>query len=140
MKEKLYQLAITAPLNKSFEVIEITEDNNDAYTIYIESLEGITINDCSLLTKHILNHLPEESNISLSVSSAGIDKPLRYPIQFLKNIGKKIEITSKNGKKQVGILKHYDEQKLIISKNEKKEVKELTFFHEEIQKVKVKIF
>jgi|YNPMSStandDraft_1061717.scaffolds.fasta_scaffold00285_14 ribosome maturation factor RimP len=140
MKDKLREIALAAPINKIFEVIEITEDKNNSYTIYVESLDGITIDDCTNLTKHILNNIPKEISIGLTVSSAGIDKPLRAPIQFLKNIEKKVEIKTKDGKKHIGILHKYNFKEITIIKKEKKKTCELTLKHDDILQVKVKIF
>ncbi len=140
MKEKLYKIAAKASLNKTFEIIEITEEGNNMFTIYIESLEGITISDCTNLSKFILSNLPKDLNISLTVSSAGIDKPLRSPIQFFKNIGKKIEVKTKEGKKHVGFLQKYDDKGITITKELNNDTCKEIFNHEEVNQVKVKIF
>jgi len=138
MKEKLYHIAQTAQIGKSFEIIEIVEERSDKFVVYIESLEGITIKDCEILSKHILTNLPKEINIELTVSSAGIDRPLRAPIQFKKNIGKNVEIKTNDGKRYVGLLTEYSDEYLAIV--EKKTNKEMRFDKLNIYQVKVKIF
>ncbi|NSW44961.1 MAG: hypothetical protein HPY79_03945 [Bacteroidales bacterium] len=141
MKEKLFDIASKTPLNKNFEIIEITESRGNSYCIYIESLEGITIDDCALMSRFVFEQLSEEINIELTVSSAGIDKPLRAPIQFIKNIGHKVEIKTTDGKKIIGTLKSYTpEQTVIELEGKKNTTKELILENNLIKQVKVKLF
>lgn len=141
MKEKLFKIALGAPLSKTFEIIEIVELKDNCYTIYIESLDGVSIDDCATMSKYIFEQLPEETNIELTVSSAGIDKPLRAPIQFIKNTGRKVEVKTKDGKKHIGTLVKYAEENITLhieSKN--KTIKELVLEQNIIKQVKVKLF
>lgn len=141
MKEKLEVIASRAPLNKNFEVIEIIEDKKDCYTIYLESLEGITIDDCATVSQFIFSQLPEDTNIELTVSSAGIDKPLRSPIQFVKNKGKRVEVKTIDGRKFIGILNDYNSNYLyLIQKIKGKEQKEIVLEKNIIKQVKIKLF
>jgi len=141
MKEKLLKIASEAPLKKKFEIIEITESKGNGYTIYIESLEGILIDDCAAMSKYIFEQLPEDTNIELTVSSAGIDKPLRAPIQFQKNIGRKIEVKTTDGKKHIGTLTNYNKESLTLQiEGKNKTTKELVLDQNIIKQVKVKLF
>ncbi|MCX7861584.1 MAG: hypothetical protein N2449_01150 [Bacteroidales bacterium] len=139
-KEELKQIALTANIGKAFEVIEITEHKEHHFTIFIESLEGITIDDCAAVLRHIIQQLPQPNTLELTVSSAGIDKPLRAPIQFLKHIGKKVEIKTRDGKKHIGTLHEYTPTKTTIIQETKKEKIETVFLNEFIQSVKIIIF
>lgn len=141
MKEKLFKIASKAPLKKTFEVIEIVESKDKSYVIYIESLEGILIDDCVTMSKYILQKLPKETNIELTVSSAGIDKPLRSPIQFIKNKGQKVEVKTNDGKKHIGILLNYTKENItLLTESKNKTTKELILEHQIIKQVKVKLF
>lgn len=141
MKEKLLKIASETPLKKAFEIIEIAESKGNSYTIYIESLEGILIDDCATMSKYIFNQLPEDTNIELTVSSAGIDKPLRAPIQFQKNIGKKVEVKTTDGKKHIGTLMSYKTENLTLQlEGKNKTKKEIIIEQNIIKQVKVKLF
>lgn len=141
MKEKLLKIASEAPLKKTFEIIDIVESKNNSFTIYIESIEGIFIDDCAMMSKYISEQLPQETNIELTVSSAGIDKPLRAPIQFLKNIGRKVEVKTNDGKKHTGTLVKYTKENITLHMEGKnKTIKELILEQNIIKQVKVKLF
>lgn len=140
MVEKIKNIILQAPLNKEFEVIEIEQEQNGNITIYIDSLSGISIDDCVIVSKYIQKNIPETENINLTVSSGGIDKPLRAPIQFLKNIGKEVIVKLTNGKKITGTLIAYNNKLLTLSVKEKKQTIEKQIQHSDIQQVKVKLF
>ncbi len=94
----------------------------------IDSDTPITIDDCEKVTKAI-DPILEEMNPTddrpyiLSVSSPGIDRPLKSKRDFDRNIGKEIEITLfkklENKKTFIGILDNYDENSITIIQEEK---------------------
>lgn len=93
---------------------------------YIDSESGITIDDCEKVHRAIDPILDEinptnDAHYILSVSSLGIDRPLKTERDFKKNMGKEIEITlfSKIDGKKVfkGTLDTYDENSVTIINN-----------------------
>ena len=94
----------------------------------IDSDTPITIDDCEKVTKAI-DPILEEMNPTddrpyiLSVSSPGIDRPLKSKRDFDRNIGKEIEITLfkklENKKTFIGVLDNYDENSITIIQEEK---------------------
>ena len=67
----------------------------------------------------------------LEVSSPGMSNPLKVPMQYIKRIGRTLEITTTKGIKHTAILKHADDEKIIIEeiielkKNKKQLVKKV---------------
>lgn len=91
---------------------------------YIDSDSGITIDDCEKVHRVIDPLLDEinptnDSRYILSVSSLGIDRPLKTERDFKKNMQKEIEITlfSKIDGQKVfkGILSAYDDNNVTIT-------------------------
>ena len=113
-----------------YEVVEveyIKKSDGMNLTFYIDSDNGIQIEDCEKVSKEIDSVLEElnptdDQPYILSVSSPGIDRPLKSDRDFARNIGKEIEVTlfSKiDGKKKyVGELTNFDEQTLTIKEKE----------------------
>ena len=94
---------------------------------YIDSEKGITIDDCEKVHRAIDPILDElnptnDAHYILSVSSLGIDRPIKTQRDFERNMGKEIEITlfSKlNGKKNFkGKLIAYDDKQVVIEDKE----------------------
>ena len=84
--------------------IEVSPAN--VIMVTLDSETGITIDDCIKISRHIENNLDrEEEDFELQVSSSGLGQPLKVFRQYLKNIGKEVEVVNKNGEKRKGILK-----------------------------------
>jgi len=118
--------------NLGYELVEVfygKQQDGMNLIFYIDSDNGITIDDCEKVHRAIDPILDDlnptnDAHYILSVSSLGIDRPLKAERDFKKNMGKEIEITlfSKiNGKKLFkGVLTGFDENVVTItnSKNE----------------------
>ena len=86
-------------------------------TFYIDRPEGVTIDDCEAVSRAIEPILDEADPIAqayyLSVSSLGIDRPLKKDADYERNLGK--EITAKlyapvGGRKEItGVLQSFTE-------------------------------
>ena len=86
-------------------------------TLYIDRPEGVTIDDCERVSKAVDPVLDETDPIEqayvLSVSSLGLDRPLKKDADYTRNIGKRVEVklySPLDGKKEfVGELVRFDE-------------------------------
>ena len=103
------------------------EAGNWVLTLYIDREGGVTIDDCETVS-HAVDPIldmadPIPQSYYLSVSSPGIDRPLKKDADFRRNLGKKIEIrlyAPKDGKKEyAGVLKEFTDDSLTITDGEK---------------------
>ena len=100
----------------------IKEYGDWVLTLYIDKEGGVTIDDCERVSKTVDPILDEadpiEQQYFLSVSSLGLDRPLKKDADFIRNIGKRIEIklfAPQNGKKEyVGELVRFSETEVVI--------------------------
>lgn len=91
-------------------------------TFYIDKPGGVTIDECEAVSRAIEPILDEkdpiESEYVLSVSSLGIDRPLKKPRDFERAMGTELEIklyAPQNGKKQwIGTLTAYTEDTFTV--------------------------
>jgi len=91
--------------------VRVTHDNK--ITIVADTPYDITIDQCAEISRFIESRLDRnEEDYELEVSSPGIGHPFRVREQFLKNIGKNIEVTCMTGEKYRGILKKISENDL----------------------------
>lgn len=102
---------INAELKSSEDVflveLKITPGND--IKVFLDADKGITIEKCTKLNRALYKHIEEtamfpENNFSLEVSSPGIDEPLKLNRQYLKNIGRKVEVTLTDETKKEGKL------------------------------------
>jgi len=69
--------------------------------IIVDTEKGITLNECQQLTREI-NDLFFRKNIfsgnyRLEITSPGIQKPLQFPFEYKRNIGRNIEVSYVEG-------------------------------------------
>src|SRR6185312_5318515 len=85
--------------------------------IYIDNERGITLDDCSTVSRQVNAMLDVEDPIkgeySLEISSPGIDRPLFEVAQYKKFIGNRIKVRTynplDNRRNFVGVLQQVDE-------------------------------
>ena len=103
-------------------------------TFYIDKPGGVTIDECEAVSRVIEPILDEadpiESEYVLSVSSLGIDRPLKKARDFERAMGKELEIklyAPLQGKKQwIGTLTAFDEDSFTVETEAGKSVTVLT--------------
>jgi ribosome maturation factor RimP len=99
--------------------------NSQVLSIYVDTEEGVTMQQIAKLTREIEGLLDLEDPISgkyrLDISSPGIDRPLTEIWQFRKNIGRKLKLQLKVDdtiSEKTGKLIRVDEDHLwIMDKN-----------------------
>lgn len=89
-------------------IVNITMLKSGILSILLDGDNGISIDDCVAVSRHVGFHLEEENVIEnayrLEVSSPGIDSPLTMQRQYDKNIGRDVRIKLVNGDKKEGKL------------------------------------
>ena len=103
--------------------VEMTAD--DRIVIEIDHADGVWIEDCADLSRHLQETLGDElGDYELEVGSAGIGQPFKVTQQYRNHIGKEVEVLQKNGQKLQGILKEVSEDgsRFTVSVKEKQQV------------------
>lgn len=91
-------------------LVEVTIGAQNAISVFVDSDEAVTLADCIELSKHVEAQFDREvEDFELNVSSAGLSEPFKVARQFVKNIGKEVEVIGKDGIKNVGTLLAYNE-------------------------------
>jgi ribosome maturation factor RimP len=102
--------------------IKISSSNN--ILVELDSMSGgVSINDCVAVSRNIEHNLDREAqDFSLEVASAGLDKPFRVLKQYLKNVGKNVQVKTADIGKTEGVLKSVTEDEVVITTREKKRI------------------
>lgn len=95
---KQHVINLIEPIIKDnfMELVDIELLNTGYLRIIIDKQGGVSLDDCSLISKSVNTILNVSGyNFSLEVSSPGIDRPLKKIKDFEKYIGKKVKIIIK---------------------------------------------
>ena len=91
--------------------------------IEIDHLEGVGIDECVALSRHIESMLDrEEADFELLVSSPGLDQPFKVIQQYQKNIGREVSVVKTSGEKLKGLLSKVDEESISIEFTTKEKI------------------
>lgn len=107
---------------KEYFLVDVAISKDDKITVEIDHAEGVWIEDCADLSRHIEQGLSRETDdYELEVGSAGLGQPFKVLQQYINHTGLEVEVLTKEGKKLKGILKSACEQEFVltISKKEK---------------------
>jgi len=142
------QRLVEEKLSDTMFIVDISVGPGNAILVNIDSDEGLSIDKCIEMSRHIEHQFDRETeDFSLEVSSPGLTQPFKVLRQYLKNLGKEVEIVTGKGDKIVGILKSADEKSFIaeIASNLKAdgkktvELKTVEFSYQDIKSVKLVI-
>ena len=99
-------------------LVEVKMLPNNKLIIHVDGDEGISIQDCAAISRHVGFHLEEENAIekayNLEVSSPGVGEPLRLKRQYEKNIGREVSVKLSGGDIKEGKLLDVNEQSITI--------------------------
>jgi len=121
-------------------VVKVSSSNK--ITVLADTKEGITIDECALLHRHIEKCLNRDvEDFELQVSSPGLDMPFGVIEQYYKNEGKKVSVVDNEGSKYTGILKNitkggFDLETEVKVKGKAREIKDIPFNFDQIKATK----
>jgi ribosome maturation factor RimP len=124
-------------------LVAVKVSSSNRITVLADRNEGITIDECAAIHRHIEGMLDrEKEDFELQVSSPGLDLPFGVVEQYYKNEGKKVEVIDNEGTKQAGILKNvtaggFELETEVKVKGKTKEMKDISFNFEQIKSTRV---
>lgn len=129
-------------------LVDIKMLPNNKLIIHVDGDEGINIQDCAAISRHVGFHLEEENVLekayNLEVSSPGIGEPLKLKRQYDKNIGREVSVKLEGGDVKEGKLLNVTEDGITIEakvkeKGKKAELAETSIDFNNITETKVLI-
>ncbi|MBQ8277061.1 MAG: ribosome assembly cofactor RimP [Bacteroidaceae bacterium] len=90
---------------KDYFLTDLTVSADNRIVVEIDHEEGVWIEDCVELSRHIESHLDrEEEDFELEVGSAGIGQPFKVLRQYEIHRGDRVEVLTCDGRKLCGVL------------------------------------
>jgi ribosome maturation factor RimP len=128
-------------------LVSLTVAPGNKIMVSIDSMSGISIEYCIEINKLIEHSLDREiEDFELEVGSAGIGQPFKVRQQYIKHIGKIVEVIDKVGVRIKGTLSqviddHFivDEEKMVKPEGKKKKELQIiqhSYKFEEVKSVK----
>ncbi|HHU34763.1 MAG TPA: ribosome assembly cofactor RimP [Bacteroidetes bacterium] len=124
-------------------LVRIKVSSTNKITVFVDTRNGVTIDECVELHRHIEKNLDRETeDFELQVSSPGLDSSFIVIKQYYKNEGRKVEVVDEDGQKHSGILKNvtqggFDLETEVKIKGKGKEIKPISFNFEQVKTTKI---
>jgi len=124
-------------------LVTVKISNANRIIVLADKNEGITIDECAAIHRHIENGLNrDKEDFELQVSSPGLDMPFVVIEQYFKNEGKKVEVVDNEGSKYSGKLKNITAGGFELETEKKTkgraiELKDMSFNFEQIKSTRV---
>ncbi|MBC6994782.1 ribosome maturation factor [Neolewinella lacunae] len=98
-------------------VVDVVQTNT-RLEVYVDCDSGMTFGKCQRISRFLEAYLDEEQPLgdqyTLNVSSPGVDRPLKFFRQYVKNIGRTLEVTTHEGDQFKGQLKTVEEAFVVL--------------------------
>jgi ribosome maturation factor RimP len=126
-------------------LVAVKVSSSNKITVLADRKEGITIDECAMLHRHIEKDLDRDiEDFELQVSSPGLDMPFGVIEQYYKNEGQKVSVIDNEGLKHTGILKNvtkggFDLETQVKVKGKTKETRDVSFNFDQIKSTKVEL-
>ena len=129
-------------------LVEISVKPTNNVKVFLDSDSGMSLDKLIQYNRKLYKDLEENSffpggDFSLEVSSPGLDEPLKLRRQYLKNIGRGVEVTRIDGEKNEGKLLQVGETEIVVEeekgKGKKKELVQHTILFDNIKSTKIQI-
>ena len=115
-KDKVREIVEEWLTDKEYFLVDVSVSADNCISVEIDHAEGVWIEDCVLLSKHVEANLDRDvEDYELEVGSAGIGQPFKVLQQYINHIGKEVEVLAKDGKKYRGVLARAEESDFSVT-------------------------
>lgn len=102
-------------------LVAVDQPEADSFAVAIDSAAPADIDFCAELSREIRDHFGADlDDYNLEVGSAGLTAPFRVRGQYIKNLGKEIEVLTNAGRKLRGPLSAVDADTFTVDVTEKR--------------------
>ena len=143
-------LSLVLKQHSNIFLVDLKISDDKSIKIILDGDKEVNVKDCIDISRSMEGALDrDQEDFSLEVASAGVGSPLKFPRQYHKNLGRKLEVISTEGLKFEGDLTHVKEDAIElqwkqretkrIGKGKLTVTKKKTILFDEISQAKVMI-
>lgn len=108
-----------------FFLVEVKVKPTNNIKVFIDGDQGVSIEKLVQYNRRLYRQIEEEGmfpdgDFSLEVSSPGLDEPLKLYRQYLKNVGRPVEVITNDGVKTEGKLTGVSDEKIMVEEQKGK--------------------
>ena len=104
-------------------LVDLTQGGNHKLTVFLDSDSGMSFSKCQKISRQLEARIEEEGMMpekyTLDVSSPGIERPLKFKRQYIKNVGRKMEVLDAEGESYTGELTEVQDDRIKLEYKER---------------------
>ena len=121
-KAKIEELVKEKLDEKAF-LVDVQVSAANVIKVFVDSFDGLPINRCVEISRHLEKNLDrEKEDFELLVSSPGLTESFRVKEQYLKNIGREVEVVTADNTRRSGILKEAEPGFILLETSAREKV------------------
>jgi ribosome maturation factor RimP len=123
-KEKVKSLIANKLDEGDYFIVSLEISTTNKIKLLIDSMSGINIVECVAFSREIEHNLDREAeDFELEVASPGLHLPLQVKQQYIKNVGRQLDVLLEDGNTRIkGLLKEVLEDSIIVEEEKKERV------------------
>ncbi|HKJ78016.1 MAG TPA: ribosome assembly cofactor RimP, partial [Prolixibacteraceae bacterium] len=119
----LVEKLVKEKLEEKMFLVGISVSSSNKINVFVDSFDGLTIDHCVKISRHVEHSLDrEQEDFELQVSSPGLTESFVVKEQYVKNIGRGLEIVANDGQNFSGELKEAGQEKILLESRSREKV------------------
>jgi ribosome maturation factor RimP len=100
---------------KGLFLVDVAVRPGNKIVVLVDSMKGVTLEECIAVSRFLEGKFDrDQEDFELEVSSPGLDKPLKLPLQYKKNIDRQLDVVKTDGIKITGKLTGVNDEVIIL--------------------------
>jgi ribosome maturation factor RimP len=111
----LVKKLVEEKLDDKMFLVEIAVNERNVINIYVDSYDGLTIDQCINISRHVEHSLDrDEEDFELQVSSPGLSAKFKVKEQYYKYVGRPVEVVTTDNVELEGVILSATEEGIIL--------------------------
>jgi ribosome maturation factor RimP len=113
--KEIVKRLVREKLDDKMFLVEVTVNERNVINIFVDSYEGLTIEQCVNISRHIEHSFDrEEEDFELQVSSPGLSEKFKVKEQFIKYVGRAIDLVTVSDTELEGVILSATDEGIIL--------------------------
>ena len=113
--KEIVKRLVKEKLDDKMFLVEITVNERNVINIFVDSYDGLTIEQCVNISRHVEHSFDrEEEDFELQVSSPGLSEKFKVKEQYIKYVGRAINVVTESDTELEGVILGATDEGIIL--------------------------
>lgn len=113
--KEIVKRLVREKLDDKMFLVDVAVNERNVINIFVDSYEGLTIEQCVNISRHIEHSFDrEEEDFELQVSSPGLSEKFKVKEQYIKYVGRAIDVATVSATELEGVILSATDEGIIL--------------------------